>query len=351
MANSLLPDQIPHLIYNRSAFPVLSTMEVYMPQPAQGAARRTSTGGDSSKRRLKLIFNAHADRGHAWEVARSLEPSLARRGETSWAATEYPGHATELALSATRDGYDMVVAIGGDGTVHEVVNGLMQVPAGQRPLLGAVPVGSGNDFCANLGLPRDPELAVLRLFEGQPRSVDVATIQDNNGQREFWNNTVSIGFGAAVAIHAYQIRRLRGFPMYLWAVIKTIVLNHDAPRMVIETDNERIEENVLLISLNNGPREGGGFLTSPDALLDDGSLNYAMIRDVSRLMMFRLIPEVMRGTHGRFEPVRLGEFRKFRLRSQAPIPVHTDGEIFADFYSGVTELDVEVLPGALEVIS
>lgn len=303
------------------------------------------------KRRLKLIFNAHADRGHAWEVARSLEPSLERRGETSWAATEYPGHATELALDAGEDGFDIVVAIGGDGTVHEVVNGLMKVPADRRPPLGAVPVGSGNDFCANLGLPPDPELAVLRLFEGQPRKVDVGTIRDNNGRVEFWNNTVSIGFGAAVAIHSYQIRRLRGFPMYLWAVIKTIVLNHDAPRMVIQTDEERIEEDVLLMSLNNGPREGGGFLTSPAAQLDDGVLNFAMIRDVSRLMMFRLIPEVMRGTHGRFEPVRLGEFRELQLRSEAPIPVHTDGEIFADFYAGVTELTVQVLPGVLEVIT
>lgn len=302
-------------------------------------------------RRLKLIFNAHADRGHAWEVAHSLEASLSRRAESTWFATEYPGHATQLALQAPADGFDTVVAIGGDGTVHEVVNGLMQIPSEQRPLLGAIPVGSGNDFCANLGLPTDPDQAVVRLFEGESRKVDVATIRDNNGRVEYWNNTVSIGFGAAVAIHSYQIRRLRGFPMYLWAVIKTIILNHDAPRMELETDGEKFEENVLLISLNNGPREGGGFLTSPDAALNDGILNYAMIREVSRLMMFRLIPEVMRGTHGRFEPVRLGQFKEFNLRSEAPIPVHTDGEIYADFYSGVTELHVSVLPGALEVIA
>lgn len=302
-------------------------------------------------RRMKLIFNAHADRGHAWEVARSLETGLELRGETSWAATEYPGHATELAAQAAESGYDVIVAIGGDGTVHEVVNGLMRTPSDRRPILGVIPVGSGNDFSANLGLPPDPELSVLRLFEGQTSKVDVALIQDNNGRQEYWNNTVSIGFGAAVAIHSYQIRRLRGFPMYLWAVIKTIILNHDAPRMVIETDQSVIEDDILLISLNNGPREGGGFLTSPAAQIDDGTLNFAIIRDVSRLMMFRLIPEVMRGTHGRFQPVRLGEFRKFRLRSQAPLPVHTDGEIYADFHAGVTELDVRVLPGELEVIS
>jgi diacylglycerol kinase (ATP) len=301
-------------------------------------------------RQTLLIFNAHADRGHAWDVVNGLRATIERLGTASWAATEYPGHGTELAVKAAEDGFEVVAALGGDGTVHEVVNGLMACPAERRPLLAAVPIGSGNDFCANVGLPKDPEHAIVRAFQGDPTWIDLATISDNNGQREYWDNTISIGFGAAVAIYSYSIRRLRGFPMYLWAVTKTIFLQHHAPLMKLETDEETIERRILMVSLNNGPREGGGFLTSPSATIDDGILNYALIEDTSRAMMLRLIPEVMQGTHGRFDPVQLGQFRRLHLTSAQPIPVHTDGEIYADFNSTVTELNIEVLPKSLQVL-
>jgi diacylglycerol kinase family enzyme len=138
--------------------------------------------------------------------------------------------------------------------------------------------------------------------------------------------------------------------MYLWAVIQTIVRNHNAPRMQIVTDEETIDEEVLLLALCNGPREGGGFFVAPDAKPDDGLLHYAMIKRVSRPMMFRLIPEVMKGTHGRFKSVRLGHFRRMKLTSESPIPIHTDGEMFAGLTSQVREIEVEILPGALQVI-
>jgi YegS/Rv2252/BmrU family lipid kinase len=301
-------------------------------------------------RKTKLIFNPHADRGHAWDVVYSLRGIVDRYDGTSWSATDYPGHATEIALEAAGQGYEVIAALGGDGTVHEVINALMSLDPSKRPMLAAVPVGSGNDFCANNGLPKDPEQALLRVFNGEPHDIDVATIRDNNGYHKYWANTLSLGFGASVAIYAYQITRLRGFTMYLWAVIKTIFLQHNAPPMTIRTDQETFEQRALMISMNNGAREGGGFLTSPDALPDDGELNYALIGNVSRLMMFRLIPEVMRGTHGRFPVVRLGSFRKLNLLSEKPIPIHVDGEIYADFGSNVTELDVEIIPKALTVL-
>lgn len=301
-------------------------------------------------RKIKLIFNPYADRGHAWEVSQLLEPIIERRGGAEWAATQHPGHATELAKQAADQGFDAVVALGGDGTVHEIVNGLMEIPEDRRPLLAAVPIGSGNDFCANAGVPSDPEQAILRAYEGEVTTIDLGVIRDNTGHEEYWDNTISIGFGASVAIYSYQITRLRGYPMYLWAVIQTILRKHDAPHMTITTDEETIDQPVLLLSLNNGRREGGGFLTSPDAVLHDGVLNYAMIEDVSRAMMFRLLPEVMRGTHGRFRQVRLGQFRKMDLVSEKPIPIHTDGEIYADFASKVHQLSIHVLPQAMRLL-
>jgi diacylglycerol kinase (ATP) len=301
-------------------------------------------------RRVKLIFNAHADRGRAWAVASSLQSIIEGHGSAEWASTEFPTHATQLALEAAEQGFDVVAALGGDGTVHEVVNGLMQLPAERRPMLAAVPVGSGNDFCSNIGITSEAELAMRRVFEGDAKPFDVGVIRDESGRIEYWDNTLGIGFDATVTIYSHQITRLQGFSMYLWAVIQTILRNHVAPKMQITTDKESFERDILMFTVCNGPREGGGFFVAPDARPDDGLLHYAMIEYVSRLMMFRLIPEVMNGTHGRFKQVRMGSLQKCKLTSELPITIHADGEIFAGLTSTVKQIEIEVLPGALKVI-
>ena len=301
-------------------------------------------------KRVKLIFNPHADRGRAWDIASSLQAIIAGRDEFDWASTEFPGHATALARQAALDGFQVVAALGGDGTVHEVVNGLMSVPTEGRPLLAAVPIGSGNDFCHNVGVPAGHEQAMQRILHGEPHPIDVGRVTDGSGRTEYWDNTLGIGFDATVTIYSYQITRLQGFVMYLSAFIQTILRNHDAPRMRIETDQETIDEPMLMVTVCNGPREGGGFQVAPGAQLDDGIFNYAMIAKVSRAMMFRLIPEVMNGTHGRFRQVRLGQCRRLQLTSERPVTIHTDGEVFAGFTSQVTQLNVEILPGAVQVI-
>ncbi len=301
-------------------------------------------------RRVKLIFNPHAHRGRAWEIAASLQSLIERSGGASWAATEYPTHATELAEQAAHEGYDIVAALGGDGTVHEVVNGLMRLPAERRPKLGSVPIGSGNDFSSNAGVSKDTEVAMQRLFTGEPRRFDIGKLTDNTGHTEYWDNTLGIGFDATVTIRTLQSTRLQGFAMYLWAVILTILRNHEAPLMTIKTDGEAFEQEVLMLTLCNGPREGGGFFVAPSARPDDGTLDYVIIKHVSRLMMFRLIPEVMNGTHGRFSQVRMGQFRELDLKLAKPMTIHADGEVVAGFTSSVTGLKVEILPGAIEVI-
>jgi YegS/Rv2252/BmrU family lipid kinase len=301
-------------------------------------------------RRVKLIFNPRADRGRAAAAASSLQSASERYRAADWIATERPGHAVELAEQAARDGFDVVVAFGGDGTVHEIVNGLMRVPPERRPLLAAVPIGSGNDFCANVGVILDAPTALQRVFSGEVRNLDLAHVTDDSGRSEYWANVLGIGFDATVSIYTNQMKRLQGFSMYLWATILTILRNHVAPRMTVTTDRETIDEEALMLTLCNGRREGGGFLVAPDARPDDGVLDYAMIQRVSRPMMFRLIPEVMKGTHGRFKQVRLGRFRTLRLHSSLPVTIHFDGEIFAGLTSKVQELDVRVQAGALRMI-
>ncbi|HIE57273.1 MAG TPA: diacylglycerol kinase family lipid kinase [Anaerolineales bacterium] len=301
--------------------------------------------------KTKLIVNPNADSGNAWKSASDLRPIVDEFGGADWSGTVYPTHAIELARKAADEGFDLVIAAGGDGTVHEVINGLMQTPAEIRPRLGVVPLGSGNDFAHAMGMNPHPARALRQIFNGAPRPVDMARISDNLGRSEYWDNTVGIGFDATVTIRTRSMSLLRGFAMYFSAVIQTIALNHEAPHIEIETDTEQWTQNTMMLTLCNGPREGGGFLVAPDAIPDDGLLHYASIGKVSRLMMLRLVPEVMNGTHGKFDKIRMGSFRRMHLRAETPLRIHIDGEIFAGFGSDVRELEIEILPAALQVQS
>jgi diacylglycerol kinase (ATP) len=299
-------------------------------------------------RKIKLILNPVANHGRSAQIAADLRPLLAGH-EADWSGTEYPAHAADLARQAGEHGYDLVVAAGGDGTVHEVINGLMQVPEKKRPALGIVPLGSGNDFANILGVPADPAQALLAAIDGQMHPMDVGLIRDQNGRQEYFNNTLGIGFDAVVTIRTRKITYVHGFMMYFVAVIQTIIKNFTPMNLHVETDQETWDMPVLMLTLGNGPREGGGFLVTPEAKTDDGLLHYATIRKVSRLMMFRLIPEVMKGTHGRFKPVKMGTCRKMAISCDQPLYIHCDGEIYAGFGTDIRQLTIEVIPGAIHL--
>ncbi len=299
--------------------------------------------------KTKLILNPNADMGNAWRMASDLRPVVDEFGGADWSGTVYPTHATELARQAALDGYDLVIAIGGDGTAHEVVNGVMQAPLEKRPRVGIVPMGSGNDFAHSLGMKDNPAEALRQILSGAPKKIDLIRVEDNHGRVEYVDNTIGIGFDAIVTIRSRSMPVVRGFLMYLISVLQAIILDHQPIPMQVETDQENWEDNVVMFVICNGPREGGGFLVAPEAVVDDGLLHYAMIGDISRAMMFRLVPEVMNGTHPRFKQVRMGSMKTMRLKSSQPLFIHTDGEIFAGFGTDVRELALEILPQALEV--
>ncbi len=300
--------------------------------------------------KVKIILNPMADMGNAWRIARDLRSITEQHGGVDWSGTVYPGHAIELAKQAGEQGYDMVIAMGGDGTVHEVVNGLMHVPEAQRPVLGVVPAGSGNDFAHSIKASTTASQALTCALDGQPSTVDLGVMTDEHGHREYFDNTLGIGFGAIVTIRSHQLPVLRGFLMYLTAVIQTIILDHNPMHMHIETDTEKWDYGVIYLILCNGPREGGGFLIAPDAKIDDGIFHYALIKDVSRAMMFRIVPEVMKGTHGRFKEVKMGTCKKLSLSSDRPLYIHADGEIFTGPGTNLHKVSFEILPNALKVV-
>jgi diacylglycerol kinase (ATP) len=302
--------------------------------------------------KVKLILNPMADLGRAWKTANDLRPIAQEfKGELSWSGTVYPTHATELAKQAAEEGYDIVVAMGGDGTVHEVMNGLMQVPADKRPIMGVVPIGSGNDFAYSMGITTKSAQALANALKAEKiQTVDVGLITDENGRTEYFDNTLGIGFDAVVTIRSHKLPIVKGFLMYLTAVIQTIILNHKAAKMQIETESKKWDENVIMLTLCNGPREGGGFMLSPQSNNSDGTMEFLTVTKVSRATMFRLVPEFLKGTHMRFEQVRMGEFKTFKISSDLPLYIHADGEIYTSFGSNLRRANFEIVPGALRVV-
>jgi diacylglycerol kinase family enzyme len=218
-------------------------------------------------------------------------------------------------------------------------------------VLGIVPVGSGNDFAHAVGIPRQSDYALAHALKGEASAVDLGLMTDEHGRREYFDNTLGIGFDAIVTIRSHKLPVVRGFLMYLTAVIQTILLDHNPACVQIETDQETFEDYVLMTTLCNGGREGGGFMLSLASKLTDGVMEYVLVRKVSRPMMFRLVPEFMNGTHPRFKKqIRMGAFKKFSMTSDRPLYIHADGEILTSFGSNLRKVSFEAIPNAIKVV-
>lgn len=267
--------------------------------------------------------------------------------ELEWSRTQAPKHAITLAEEAVRDGCELVVAIGGDGTVNEVVNGLMNADhRGESTTLGVIPVGSGNDFAWFAGIPLDLDAACRRLFNGRTRVVDVGHIREADGRQRYFDNGCGIGFDAQVGLEVQKLKWLRGFSIYLVGVLKTLIFHHQAPPLRICLDERELTRPTMMLSVTNGRRAGGGFLITPQAELDDGWLDICITGELSRLGMLRVIPRFMRGTHVTHKQIQMD--RAHRVTVEAPVPqaIHLDGEIFA---TDARQFEISVIRGALRV--
>ncbi len=301
-------------------------------------------------KRVKLILNPLANLGSAWKMAAKLRPIVGEFGDADWSGTVYPTHASELAEKAGLEGYDLVVAMGGDGTVHEVVNGLMQLPPDKRPTLGIVPLGSGNDFAYSLGVSEKPEVAMRQVFTGTPRPVDVGIFEDEHGHSQYWTNAVGIGFDAIVTVHSRSTPLLHGYPLYFASVLKTIAFNYYPFKMSVTLDGQSWQQESLLMILCNGKREGGGFHVAPDSDVSDGVFSYLNLSRVSRPQMVNTLVHFLRGTQFSLPYVKAGSFKQATLESDRPLVLHIDGEIVAGLDSNIHLIKASILPGAVQAV-
>ena len=295
-----------------------------------------------------LILNPASGHG----LGRKLRPRIERALRDAGVAcdvleTSAPGDAVGLARDAAARGVGRVVAAGGDGTVHEVANGLLQAPpaadGATRPALATIPIGTGNDFAKLVGVYKlPPEEAAKRIAAGRVRVFDVGKVVG-----EYFDNSLGIGFDAEVARQANQATRLSGLAVYVVAVYKSFV-SFRAPTLEVSSTAHRETGPMMMLECSIGRSAGGGFYLTPDADPADGLLDVCLIRKVGLGKFLRYVPRVLSGKHTGLKEVAMFRTASLRIRSaDRPLLLHLDGEVRAP---DAREIEVALEAGRLRVL-
>lgn len=292
-----------------------------------------------------MILNRASASGRSAHL-RGLVERAAREGRAELALTKAPGDAEALAREAALAGRD-VVAVGGDGTVHEVANGILSAATGAGAVvaLGIVPAGNGNDYgCRTLGLPRNPERALALALAGAPVAMDAGIV---NGR--YFVNSLGVGIDANIAAAAERLKRvplLRGQALYYAASLSELIFHYDrCPQLTLAADGEPPSSRAYaLAAVSIGPTYGGGFQINPGADPRDGLFDLCTIVKPSQLRALRLLPLVEKGRHIAEPEVTRRRVRGIEMEARAPIYAHLDGEVIS-----AARFEVRILPGALRV--
>lgn len=306
-------------------------------------------------RRFLIVVNPAAGRGAGGKSIPQIRDGLELAGIAfDLVCTERPWHAAELARQAATDGFDAVVAAGGDGTTNEVINGLMQASGGKggSTALGVLCVGRGNDFAFGAGIPKALDEGIRVLAGEHKLRIDVGRVSGGLfPEGRFFGNGVGIGFDAVVGFEALKMRRLSGFVSYIAAALKTVWLYDQGPLVRLAFDAHVPEASlpVLMVSIMNGRRMGGGFMMAPDGLPSDGVFDVCVVRQVKRGRVLGLIPHFMRGTQVGEPEITMHTARRLMVSAERGVlPAHADGETLC---TDGKELELEVIPQSLDVIT
>lgn len=245
---------------------------------------------------------------------------------------------------AARDGATQLIVAGGDGSIHEAVNGIMA--AGGGAALGVVPVGTGNDFAKAAGIPLDWESATTllarRIADGaKPRRVDLGRMN----QRWFANGA-GIGLDAKVTHIARSYSWPIGEFVYLAAIFHAMADGVATPALMVESDELQWDGPLTLANISNGPWIGGMFHIAPMAKNEDGVLELLIAAPVTRRRILQLLPKLMRGSHMEEPEIVHASVRRVSVSASAAVPSHLDGEV----QPLQTEFEIEVLPEALQLL-
>jgi diacylglycerol kinase (ATP) len=298
----------------------------------------------------KVIVNPAAGAGRTgklWPRIMSVFKAHGLRFE--YVITEAPGHAIELAKIAAKKGYDMVVSVGGDGTIHEIVNGLYASGYIKDNLLGIVSTGTGGDFIRTTGTPRKFEDACQRFLQPEQRTIDLGMVEyTKNGHKEerLFVNFAGMGIDSEIVRRTtQQYKKLGGLSSYLMGLLTSLVKYHNH-KVSISVDGKTEEARILTVIMNNGKYGGGGMYTAPQADLADGWLDVMVAGDLSKLEFLWSLPRLYKGTHLTHPKVATKKVKEIEIDSLGEkLYLQADGELL-----GEVPARFRILPAALNII-
>lgn len=283
--------------------------------------------------------------GKRWPELAHRAAGLGLAGETLF--SERPGHLIELAERASRDGAELVVAVGGDGTLNEAVNGLLQ--AGGSTELATIAIGTGLDFVRTYKIPVRFDDAVRTAKEGRTRTIDVGRVTyqawDGTEAKRYVANVGSVGMSAAVAQRANGMSKVAGGrATFFYALVRVFLEWKNTLVTVDFASGERREGRMHDVIVANGQYHGGAMWLAPDAQPDDGLFDVILIGDITKRDFMTTAPKIYRGTYLAHPKVELLRSSAVTVDAPERLPIELDGE-----QVGTTPVRFEIVPGALRV--
>jgi YegS/Rv2252/BmrU family lipid kinase len=289
------------------------------------------------KMSILFIVNPTAGKGRAKTLVPFIEDEC-RKGQIEYEIkyTSAPLDGTSIGAWGAAEGYERIVAVGGDGTVNDVLNGIARTSAA----LGVIPGGSGNDFIRSINKHKEMKKIINDNIYGKIVKSDIGIC---NGK--YFINVASSGFDAQVVMETQNAKKIfSGSLAYIAAVIKTIFM-YKGRKAKIKIDNLVFEENTLLVAVANGKYYGGGMLPAPKAEMDDGYFDICHIKHVGKAKMLILFPKFIKGKHESIKEVSMYKGKEIRIEANEELPVNMDGETF---YS--RQIEFGIIPMGINII-
>jgi len=288
-----------------------------------------------------FIINSAAGKGKAGKKINLLIRELNKNiPEYSIELTKGEKHATELAREAAEKGFRNIVAVGGDGTINEVITGIIR--SGKDVNFGIIPLGGGNDLARNFRISSNMKRAVKLIRKKKIIQIDAGKIEDL-----YFINSFGIGLDAKVTENAGKTKLLNGLPRYIFAVLKALI-NMKSYKIEVFVNNEKISSDYTMISIGNGKYCGGGFMLTPNATADDGLFDICFINKVNRRKILKLLPAALKGKHITEQEVTMKRTDKIRFQTSDKIPIYFDGEI--PKLKNPNDFEIELLPKRINLI-
>ncbi len=294
--------------------------------------------------RVKIILNTYGGTLAVQTKIDLVEKGMEATGlDYQIALTEYGNHATELAAQTVLEGVcSTIVAAGGDGTINEVLNGMMKAVGQGEPItFGILPLGTANDLAHILNLPLDIMAACQRISAGNTRLIDLGLV---NGH--YFVNNSAVGLEPMVTLEHEKLRRINSTLRYIVAALK-VIANAQFWTMRLNWGTHIYEGPIILVSVGNSARTGGSFHMTPQAEVDDGLLDFIYASRINRFQMLRLLPQTFSGKHIHHSAVVYKKTPHLLITSSPPTPIQADGQIID---KAATEITYTIIPQKLRVI-